>query len=181
MNLLHPWAIAAGAAALGLPVLIHFLTRPRPLRFPLSTIRFVREAIAQKRARHRLRDWIILILRTAAVILVALAFARPLMGVKAAMGSEKPGKIARVVIVDQSLSTGARSSGVSAFERARAIAATHLTYQPDLRGDLILAAAQPHATFDRLTVNFDALRDDLARAGALTERLNVQTAINAAA
>src|SRR5437899_1720056 len=84
-------------------------------------------------SRHRLRDWIILILRTAAVILVALAFARPLLGVKAAMGSEKPGKIARVVIVDQSLSTGARSSGVSAFERARAIAATHLTYQPDLR------------------------------------------------
>src|SRR5205809_4014315 len=145
MNLLHPWFLAVGAAVLGLPVLIHFLTRPRPLRYPLSTIRFVREAIAQKRARHRLRDWIILLLRTTAVILIALAFARPLFGVKAAIGAEKPGKIARVVIVDQSMSMGARSSGVTAFERGRAAAATHLIYQPDVRGDLILAGAQPRA------------------------------------
>src|SRR5947207_2258081 len=181
MNLLHPWFLAAGAAVLGLPVLIHFLTRPRPVRFPLSTIRFVREAIQQKRARHRLRDWIILILRTTAVALVAFAFARPLFGVKASGASDKPGKLARVVIVDQSLSMGARSAGVTAFERARAIAATHLAYQPDVRGNLILAAAQPRATFDRLTVNFDALRDDLGKAAARSERLNPQAAINAAA
>ena len=38
--ILHPWAIAIGVLAAGLPVLIHWLTRPRPVRFPLSTIRF---------------------------------------------------------------------------------------------------------------------------------------------
>ncbi len=77
MSVLHPWAIGLGAAAVLLPVLIHFLTRPRPVRMPLSTLRFVREAIRQQRSRHRLRDWLILALRTLAVACLAFALARP--------------------------------------------------------------------------------------------------------
>jgi len=38
--------------------------------------------VRQKRARHRLRDWIILLLRAGAVALLAWAFARPLIGAK---------------------------------------------------------------------------------------------------
>src|SRR3989442_13764771 len=118
MTFLHPWAIGAGAAAVGLPVLIHFLTRPRPLRLSLSTLRFVREAVQQKRARHRLRDWIILLLRAAAVCLLAWAFARPLIGAKPLI-ADAPGDAVRVVILDRSQSMAAVSNGVQAFERAR--------------------------------------------------------------
>jgi hypothetical protein len=50
----HPWAIPIAAIAVGLPVLVHWLTRPRPVRVPLSTLRFVREAVQERRARHRL-------------------------------------------------------------------------------------------------------------------------------
>ena len=67
MSFLHPWALAVGAAAIGLPLLIHWLTRPRPVTLPLSTLRFVREAVQQRRARYRLRDVIILLLRALAV------------------------------------------------------------------------------------------------------------------
>mgnify|MGYP000692485023 CR=1 FL=1 len=59
----------------GVPVLVHLLTRPRPMRLPLSTLRFIREAVRERRARHRLRDLIILGLRTLAVLLAALAIA----------------------------------------------------------------------------------------------------------
>src|SRR5438093_4066004 len=129
MNLLHPWFLAVGAAVLGLPVLIHFLTRPRPVRLPLSTLRFVREAVQQKRARHRLRDWIILALRTAAVVLIALAFARPLAGSKAVGADSDHAGLVRVVIFDQSLSMSAGVHGVTAFERGRAIASSALDYR----------------------------------------------------
>src|SRR5437868_13374394 len=77
---LHPWAIAIGVLAAGLPVAVHFLTRPRPVKMPLSTLRFVQEALHQLQTRHRLRDAIVLALRTLAVLLVGFAVARPFFG-----------------------------------------------------------------------------------------------------
>src|SRR5262245_40958280 len=174
MTFLHPWAIAAGALALGAHVLIHYLTRPRPLRVPLSTLRFVREAVEQKRARYKLRDWIVLILRTLAVALIAIAFARPMLGSKSIASTQTPGDVVRVVILDQSLSMAASSGGISAFERGRAAASSVLVYQRALRGNLILAGAQAKPVFERPTSNFDALREELGKATPRSERLNVQ-------
>jgi aerotolerance regulator-like protein len=73
MTFVHGWALAVGAAVAAMPVIIHWLTRPRPVRLPLSTIRFVREGVRQRRARHRLRDFVVLGLRTLAVLLIAWA------------------------------------------------------------------------------------------------------------
>src|SRR5687768_1820152 len=103
MNFLHPWALGIGAAAIALPIVIHWLTRPRPVTMPLSTLRFVREAVQQRRARHRLRDWLILLLRALAVALLAWAFARPLLGSKPLM-ADAPGDAVRLVILDRSQS-----------------------------------------------------------------------------
>ena len=60
MSVLHPWSIYAGVAAIGLPLAIHFLTRPRPQAMALSTFRFVRMAVQRTGARHRLRDFLVL-------------------------------------------------------------------------------------------------------------------------
>lgn len=178
MNLLHPWFLI-GLAAVGLPVAVHYLTRPRPRVLPLSTIRFVREAVQQRRARHRLRDWIVLLLRAAAVALLVLAFARPLIGAKP-VTSDEPGNAVRVVVLDQSQSMAAVSNGVQAFERARTAAAAHLGYAPGLQADLILAGARPRATFPAPSANFGAIREALASAAPRAEALNLKAAIDAA-
>ena len=70
---LHPWAIIIGCAAIGVPLVVHWLAKPRPLRLPLSTLRFLQESIRQRRARHRLRDLLVLAVRIGAVLLVALS------------------------------------------------------------------------------------------------------------
>jgi hypothetical protein len=180
VTLLHFWPLAIGAAAVGLPVTIHLLTRPRPRRMELSTVRFVRELLQQRRARSRLRDWIILALRTLAVALIAIAFARPLLGTAPLVAPDNGGRAVRIVMLDQSQSMAARSGGSSAFDRARAIAARYLNFGTDMRGNLILAGAQPRATFDRLSTNVAAMRQDLSTVTARSERLNLQAAINAA-
>lgn len=87
--MLHPWAIAIGLTALAGPLIVHWLTRPRPAPLPLSTIRFVMEILDQRRARSRLRDWLILALRMAAVALLALAIARPLSGDRRSLALEE--------------------------------------------------------------------------------------------
>lgn len=179
--LLHPWAIVVGVLAAGLPVAVHFLTRPRPARRPLSTFRFVREAIRQRRARHRLRDFLVLSLRTLAVLLLAAAVARPLIGRNTTAVVEDDVDTIRVVILDASQSMGARSRGVQALERARPIASDLLEYRRGLKANLIVAAARPRALFDRPSTNFAALREELADAQVLPEQIDVEAALNAAA
>ena len=116
MNVLNTWALFA-AAAVALPLAIHWLTRPRPTRLPLSTIRFVMDVVRHAPARYRLRDVLILLLRTAAVVLLALAFARPLIGAKPMVASDSSARTGRVVILDQSQSMAAVWHGAAAFER----------------------------------------------------------------
>src|SRR6185437_5248516 len=124
MGFVHPWAVGLGAAALALPVAIHLLTRPRPRRMPLSAIRFVRDALRERRARHRLRNFLILSLRMAAIALLALAIARPLTSVQPLVSPDAPGAAPRVVILDVSQSMAALSHGVQQIERARPAAET---------------------------------------------------------
>lgn len=179
MNLLHPWAIGLGLALASLPVVIHWLTRPRPARLPLSTLRFVREVIEQRRARWRLRDWLVLLLRTAAVCLLALAIARPL-NQAVSPASPAPGGVARVLLVDVSQSMAAVDRGIGALERARPAAAHWLGFAPQMRASLILAGARPHPVFEELSPNLPALRESLAKSRPLPQRLAVQPALRMA-
>src|SRR5688500_6201239 len=132
MNFVHPGFLFAGVA-IGAPILIHYLTKPRPLRLPLSTVRFVMQAVQQRRARHRIRDFLILLLRAAAVALLVYAFARPLFGVKPLISPTDPAAGVRVVVLDASASTAAAVRGVSAFEKARPLAADYLAATGQLR------------------------------------------------
>jgi hypothetical protein len=113
MTFVHPWAMWIGVIAAGLPVAIHLLTRPRPLRMPLATFRFVREAIRERRARHRLRDAILLTLRTLAILLLAFAVSRPRWSDEAAAAdrASQTGTVVRVVVVDVSQSMAATLGG----------------------------------------------------------------------
>ena len=181
MSFLHLWPIYAGLAAAALPVAVHFLTRPRPVRYPLSTLKFVREALRQNRARQRLRDWLILALRVAAVLLLAWAIARPLLGPQSLLADEDNSDVLRIVIVDTSASMAAEEHGISRFERARAKAATFLQYRAGLRANLIQAGATPRAAFDFPSTNLQNLHDELKRSRARPERMNLQPALTMAA
>ena len=64
MNFLHPWAIVIGLLGMALPLVVHYMTRPRPKSMPLSTIRFVRDAVKQRQSRSKLRDGLVLLCRS---------------------------------------------------------------------------------------------------------------------
>ena len=177
---LHPWAIAIGVLAAGLPVAVHFLTRPRPVKRPLSTLRFVQEALHQLQTRHRLRDAIVLALRTLAVLLVGFVVARPFFGQSSVNAVDDAASVVRVVVLDVSQSMAAASHGIQAFERARPLAARQLEFRDGLRADLILAGARATSVFTRASTNFSVLRDELSRARPTPERLSVPQALNLA-
>src|SRR5690348_16387587 len=113
MGVMHLWAVGLGVAAIGLPIAVHLLTKPRPVTFETSTLRFIHGALRERRARHRLRDLIVLGLRTAAIALAAAVFARPFLGeADASAGGEAA---TRVVVVDVSQSMAAAEHGIPVF------------------------------------------------------------------
>ena len=180
MNFLHPWAIGLGAAALLLPVVIHFLTKPRPQTMPLSTIRFVQDAVKQRRARSWLRDILVLVLRGLAIGCIAGAFAQPNFQSEVTPVANAAAKTRRVVIVDASQSMSAIESGSDGFQAARVQASRFLKPATGLRANLIVAGANADAVFEAPSTNLNALNDALGKASAKPERIDIQNAINAA-
>ena len=115
MQFLNPLALAGLAAAL-IPLAIHLLQRGRKRPQPFSNLAFLRQLNQSHMRRLRLRQWLVLLLRTLAVALLVAAFARPTYREGAFLGG---GSNAAVVLLDQSLSTAYRTAAGSDFARLR--------------------------------------------------------------
>ncbi len=171
----------AGLAAVGLPVLIHFLTRPRPRVIRYPTYHLLREAGAGRQALDRLRTWLVLVLRTLAVAALALLFARP---VWRAVGTDADERAARrvVLVVDASMSMNATDGGVTLFTRARAQAADLLrSLEPGSQAGIVYMGARTRAVLPALSRNLSVLHEGLSEAKPTLEFGDASAALAEAA
>src|SRR5712692_1721765 len=76
MSFLAP-AFFVGLAALAIPILIHLIQRERRTIVEFPSLMFLRRIPYQSVRRRRIRHWLLLLMRAAAVALIVLAFARP--------------------------------------------------------------------------------------------------------
>lgn len=164
----NPWMLAA-LAAVGLPILIHYLTRARPRRIIFPPFKFLVEACAGQQAVHRLRTIVLLTLRTLAVLALVLLFARPFL--KPSGPASAADAARRVVLVlDASLSMRAVQRGVPLFSRAQAEAADVLrALEAGSEAGIILAGVTPTPLLPALSRNIPALHDELVKAHATFE------------
>jgi hypothetical protein len=159
-------ALAMGALLASIPLVIHLLNRRRHLPLEWAAMRFVLAAYRKTRRKAQLENLLLLLLRMAAVALLAFAVARPFTGKESALSHLTESRRDLVLVVDGSASTGYRSGPQSVFEglveRAREI----LGELDGTRGDrvrLILADSQPHLLSSR------SPEDALALLSTLTE------------
>ena len=103
MSFLTPLFLA-GLAGLAIPVLLHLIQRERRNVVQFPSLMFIRRIPYQSVRRRRIRHWLLLAMRLAALALVVLAFARPFF--RRAELSPAAGAGARevVVLVDRSYS-----------------------------------------------------------------------------
>jgi hypothetical protein len=82
-------ALWAGAFALGVPVLIHILTRRTPRRMVFPTLKFLHAAKASQSSLFRIRHWLLLAVRTLLIMLILMAFLKPVLSLTGAVAWDK--------------------------------------------------------------------------------------------
>src|SRR6185503_783792 len=70
-------SLLLGGAFFAIPVVLHLIMRQKPKHLVFPAVRFVKERRESNTRRLQLRHWLLLALRCAAVIIPALALARP--------------------------------------------------------------------------------------------------------
>ena len=79
LNPIFLWAAAAAAVAL----ILHLMQRRRTVRIPFSTIRFLKMAQKRSSSRIRMENFLLWLVRTLLMLLIAFAFAMPMLRTRA--------------------------------------------------------------------------------------------------
>ena len=111
--------LLAGLVTLAIPVLIHLIQRERKRVVEFPSLMFLRKIPYQSVRRRRIRDWMLLMMRLAALALIVMAFARPFFKRDSLAAATQQGAREAVILVDTSYSMGYGDR----WQRARTAAA----------------------------------------------------------
>jgi hypothetical protein len=116
MNFLNI-ALLGGAAALAIPILIHLFHKSRFKIVKWGAMHLLEAVLKTNRRRIQIEQWILLAIRCAIPVLLALAMARPLWkGAQSLLGEAKT---STVVLLDNSYSMDAAHAGTTGFGIAK--------------------------------------------------------------
>lgn len=164
MSFLNPTLCSVLVPLLSVPLIIHLLNRQFPRLFAFSSVKNIRETVARRSKLFRWRHWILLLMRLAFLVLLLLAFLKP-MAPK--FGSTADGRKGRHVLlmVDHSLSMEYKGDGVTCRQRAMAEAQKIIkTLGPDDFVNIVLVEQSPSTCFVEFSRN-------LAEAGQFVSNL----------
>ncbi|UYV12171.1 MAG: VWA domain-containing protein [Phycisphaera sp.] len=136
MTFLNPLILAAGLAAIAIPIAIHLLMRRRRKPTPWAAMRFLMEAIRRRRRRLQLERLLLLAVRCLLVAAIALALGRPTLRGLAGNSPFGSSAVTLAIVIDDSIASGAPDGGdTTALDRHKAMAVELLeSLRPD-RGD----------------------------------------------
>jgi hypothetical protein len=116
MNFLNPLYLLAAIAA-AVPIIIHLLHRQRVRIQEFPSLEFVRKMLRRKTRRFRLKQLLLLIIRTLIVLFIALALARPTLMRGSAASGHLP--TTAVIVLDNSFSMGRHEANRVLFDVAK--------------------------------------------------------------
>ncbi len=183
-------AFLAALAAAALPILIHLFSRRRAVERPFSHLEMLDEITRKKIRRLRLRQWILLALRTLAIALIALALARPVW--HGAGTYSQRGSSTVAILIDDSYSMGAlldpatvlpvdaegeAMAAPTRFEEARqrALQILDLLEEGD-RAVLVFTASPVRVPYESTVRDPSLLREEILRAKPRATRSNLAAA-----
>lgn len=152
MTFLAP-LLLLGLSALAIPVVLHLIERERADVIDFPSVMFLQRIPYPSVRRRRIRHWLLLLLRCAALALLVAAFARPFF-TTSALATDALGRAREVVILlDRSYSMGYGDRWDRATTAARQAVEG---LGPEDRATLVLfadgAVARPRSTTDRASL-----------------------------
>lgn len=145
MTFLNPFVLF-GLIAASFPVLFHLFAQRKARRVEFSTLQFLKQLEKNSMRKIKLRQILLLILRTLLIIFLVGAFARPaLQGYLGGFPGTSSANSTMVFLIDNSASMGERTSGGSYFKQSTDAAIKLLDIYKD--GDEVVII--PLAGFDK--------------------------------
>jgi len=170
----------AGLLSAAVPVIIHLLNRRRIRRIKFSSLEFLTDLAKRRMRKINLRRILILILRTAAVVFIVVAFARPTIRGAAFL---LPGKAAKNVVIclDASYSMGVDEEQGTSFTAAKHLAST-IADEAGKRDvvNLVLFSERAEAQLEQGTRNKSIINTAIGKASLTAEATSIQRAIDKA-
>jgi hypothetical protein len=121
MAILAPYMLT-GLLLAAIPIVIHLLNRRRFIRVEWAPMAYLKLTLKANKRRLRIEQILLLVIRTLIVVFLFLALARLLVsGDSFASFFAANDRIARVIIIDDSLSMGYQSAEGPAIDRAKAV------------------------------------------------------------
>lgn len=171
MTVAAPLFLLATLAAV-VPVILHLVNRQKAKELPFPTLRFLKISVQKTRRRRRIQDLLLMLLRAAVLVLIALGLARPaLTSLSRLLGGAQS---AAVIVLDNSASMGTIDGERMRFDTA--VAAARQILDELREGDqvgLILTSGPRFAELDRLHSTQDKVRQVLAQCQVSYERADV--------
>ncbi len=158
-------------SALGLsliPVIIHLLNRKKSKLVIFSSLEFLKSLQKKKMKKVKIQQILLLILRTAILLLAVMAFARPVSKIQETTAIDAHTKTSVVIVIDNNVATSYLSENGMILDEIKLKTKQILNYLKEGDEALIIAAAGNLRTQDlAFTQNFSELK-------ALTQQLNYQ-------
>ncbi len=180
MGFLNPWLLV-GTAAVAVPILIHLLNRFRRRRVRWAAMEWLRRAVVMRSRRVRLEDLLLLAMRCLAVLLIALAMARPTFTCTGARWFGGEVHVGAVIAVDGSYSMDYRPAAVrSRFDHAMAtVREIGRTLSAGDRLSVVLMGEEPRILLRNVVFDEQTLADlvEAEHVRPLPERLNLELAL----
>ncbi len=171
---LHPWLLI-GALGASLPVLIHLIGRRRAPVVHFAAFDFLLAVNKRLARRERLRQFLLLLLRTLAILALVAAAARP-MPFQSAIHNEVQKRV--VIVLDASASMGFVHESESLLEHAKSQVAEIISHlQPGDGVTLVVAGNEIEMPFKAPTVDHSALLRALENVALGTQSADLGSAI----
>lgn len=179
MSFLHPEFLWL-APLVALPILIHLLNRVRYRRMRWAAIEFLLATERRAVRRARLRQILLMVLRTVVLAAALGALAQPIL--QGGLASLLGGTSQVAVLLDVSASMSAADASGSAFDRARRAAAAEVAALPrGTRAAAIAFSARADAPFRAPVQDHGAVARTIESADLTSAATDVPQAIRAAA
>ena len=154
-------ALLGGAAAAAVPILVHLISRSQPREVKWGAMHLIELTLKSQQRRLRFDNWVLMLLRCAIPIILALCMARPVLKGSAVLWAN--GKTSLLVLLDNSYSLDFKGAGGTNFENARD--ATSEIIKDLQRGsdvNVILMSAPDSPLYDTPVFNTKAVAKEIS-------------------